>query len=221
MHTLYPDSEWLHLYTDGSLCDTETSAGAGIHCKLFDLYLSAGTNSTNFDGEILAIHMALSQLLCRIKLFSKVVILSDSLATIQAIALQSAPFSTKVAEIQKYIKVLTALNKVIKLQWIPAHCGLLGNEHADFLAKKGTKIPQKPHNSLSYHTTKLILNKIFKKQINEKFKLESSNKPWLSLLEKSAVPEAPRYEAVAIFRLLSGSSIQNLNLSITNLRVVQ
>ena len=80
IHTLYPDSEWLHLYTDGSLYDTETSAGAGIHCKLFDLYLSAGTNSTNFDGEVLAIHMALSQLLCRIKLFCKVVIFSDSLA---------------------------------------------------------------------------------------------------------------------------------------------
>ena len=80
MHTLYPDSEWLHLYTDGSLYDTKTSAGAGIHCKLFDLYLSAGTNSTNFDGEVLAIHMALLQLLCRIKLFCKVVIFSESLA---------------------------------------------------------------------------------------------------------------------------------------------
>ena len=97
----------------------------------------------------------------------------------------------------------------------------LGNEHADFLAKKGTKIPQKPHNNLSYDTTKLIINKIFKKQMNEKFNLESSNTLWLSLLEKSAVPEAPRYEAVAIFRLLSVSSIQNLHLSITNLRVVQ
>ena len=50
------------------------------------------------SGE-LAIHMALSQLLCRIKLFSKVVLFSDSLVTIQAIALQSAPLSTKV---QKY-----------------------------------------------------------------------------------------------------------------------
>ena len=70
--------------------------------------------------------------------------------------------------------------------------------------RKEQKSHKKPHNNLSYHATKLILNKIFKKQINEKFKLESSNKPWLSLLEKSAVPEAPRYEAVAIFRLLSG-----------------
>jgi Ribonuclease HI len=26
------------------------------------------------------------------------------------------------------------------LQWVPAHCGLIGNENADFLAKKGTKI---------------------------------------------------------------------------------
>jgi hypothetical protein len=47
------------------------------------------------------------------------------------------------------IKHLHSLNKLIVLQWIPSHCGY-GNETADILAKKGTKIKTKQVNTLPF-----------------------------------------------------------------------
>ncbi|KAJ4446100.1 hypothetical protein ANN_12792 [Periplaneta americana] len=68
IHTVYPEKDWLNIYTDGSLYDKEGSAGAGIYCTIFSSYMSAGCNTTHFDGEILAIDMALSQLPGRINI---------------------------------------------------------------------------------------------------------------------------------------------------------
>ena len=48
-------------------------------------------------------------------------------------------------------------NKEVILQWIPPHVGIMGNEHADQLAKKGAMVQGKP-------TGQLEINKI-KRQI--------------------------------------------------------
>ena len=77
-------------------------------------------------------------------------------------------------------------------------------EMADSLAKKGTTILQKPTSILSFHSAKLIINKIIKTQTQEKLKSDSTSKPWSILFDKSSVPEGPRQEAVAIFRLITG-----------------
>ena len=62
MYLQYSHPEWIHIYTDGSLMKNNSIAGAGIYCKLFSSYLSLGTNSTHFDGELEAINSALKQL---------------------------------------------------------------------------------------------------------------------------------------------------------------
>ncbi|KAI5728792.1 hypothetical protein M8J77_021201 [Diaphorina citri] len=85
IHTRYPAEEWLHIYTDGSLRNPEEGAGAGITCDLFSFYKSLGKYSTNYDGEISAIKIALEHLMNRLSQFQNVVILSDSKAAIQAI----------------------------------------------------------------------------------------------------------------------------------------
>ena len=66
INILYPETEWLHNFTDGSLLKWEAVAVARIHYKLFNLYLSVGINSAHFDGEIATIDTALTQLLHRI-----------------------------------------------------------------------------------------------------------------------------------------------------------
>jgi hypothetical protein len=40
----------------------------------------------------------------------------------------------------KSINLLKGLQNDIKYKWIPTHCGIMGNEVVDYLAKKGTKI---------------------------------------------------------------------------------
>ena len=42
------------------------------------------------------------------------------------------------------------------------HCGLYGNETADILAKKGTKIKTKPMNTLPFESAKCLIKTKFK-----------------------------------------------------------
>jgi ribonuclease HI len=107
---------------------------------MFSFHLSVGQHTTHFDGEIEAMNTALMQLFGRIGSFEKAIIFSDSSAAIQSIAKLDALPSNRVTEIPSSIKLLQGLQKDIKFQWIPSHCGDVGNEMADHLAKKGTKI---------------------------------------------------------------------------------
>ncbi|KAJ4437559.1 hypothetical protein ANN_17704, partial [Periplaneta americana] len=98
---------------------------------------SLGYGTTSFDGEIIAISESLRNLLCHINKFKNAVILSDSKAAILSIVSKHTP-SSQTAEITKMLSQLISLNKRIVFQWIPSHCGILGNENVDALAKKGS-----------------------------------------------------------------------------------
>ena len=56
MQTRYPIDKWMHIFTDGSILDDHTHAGAGIHSKLFSCYKPLGQPSTAYDSEIEGIH---------------------------------------------------------------------------------------------------------------------------------------------------------------------
>ncbi|GFV37617.1 uncharacterized protein LOC103524116 [Trichonephila clavipes] len=78
--------------------------------------------------------------------------------------------------------------------------GSLGNERADFLAKKGTGILQNFRRVLTFHSDKLKIKRIFR----ESFRLTASrvarDKPWSTLCKKShGIPSSPRAAAVAKF----------------------
>jgi ribonuclease HI len=87
IHTLYPEQYWLHIYTDGTPTENngKGGAGAGIHCKLFSFYLTLGYHTTQFDGMLEAMNIAVRQLVSRIGSFRKAVIFSDLSAAIQSL----------------------------------------------------------------------------------------------------------------------------------------
>jgi RNase H len=84
IHGKYPENEWLHMYTDGSAKPGEGNAGAGIYCREFEKAIPAGSNGSSYDGELKAILEALKMVAGHLK--NKIVILSDSMAAIQAVA---------------------------------------------------------------------------------------------------------------------------------------
>ena len=51
----------------------------------------------------------------------------------------------------------------VKVQWLPAHCGLSGNERADGLAKKGTIMDQ-PSRPLSFSRSNTIIKSLFREK---------------------------------------------------------
>ena len=92
------------LPNDGGTCPSAV-------CPLFSFYHKLNTNSTNFDGEILAIFLSLQNLLYCIQKFTKVVILCDSKAAILAITQDRTPKSLNIIECRKLIKQLSYLHK--------------------------------------------------------------------------------------------------------------
>ena len=87
------------------------------------------------------------------------------------------------------------------LQWVPAHCGIHGNERADELAKAGAQTEQ-PQSTLSYHDKKTIIKTKMKPRT-----------------EKDDYHTLSRQEQVLILRLRSGHNRLNHHLA-TKLKLV-
>ncbi|KAJ4446816.1 hypothetical protein ANN_13514, partial [Periplaneta americana] len=199
----YPPQDWLHLYTDGSLISRE-SAGAGVTCCLFSLYRSLGYGTTSFDGEIIAICECLRNLLCHINKFRNAVILSDSKAAILSIVSKHTP-SSQTAEITKMLSQLISLNKRIVFQWIPSHCGILGNENADALAKKGSTATYRPVTKSTYYSVKRFIKSTYLDFNKQNLITQSQGKKWNSLHQNpQLISDLPRKSSVAAFRLATG-----------------
>jgi ribonuclease HI len=132
-------------FTDGSRINGRVGAG---YCIMVDDTVVAekaiplGTYPTVFQAEVTAIHEAAEELL-KFASLGKIVIHSDSQAALMALNSASVTAATVLSTMQN-LDVL-AMEQEVKLTWVRAHVGLVGNERADTLAKKGAAlIPTDP-----------------------------------------------------------------------------
>ncbi|GBN02684.1 hypothetical protein AVEN_264147-1 [Araneus ventricosus] len=116
----YPATDWLHIFTDGSQFDCLFNAGAGVYSNLFSFYAPAGFIGIAFDGEVVAMRIALKQLLAIHHKFDNAVLLSDSQAAIKSISLFEPPLTPEISDCQELLRTLTLKGKRIVLQWVPA-----------------------------------------------------------------------------------------------------
>jgi hypothetical protein len=76
----------------------------------------------------------------------------------------------------------------------------MGNEMADYLAKKGTEISQIPACKLTFQSAKLIIKRCIQVDLSEYYSIQSQHKSWGKIVEKrNIVPNFTRRDAVAIF----------------------
>ena len=154
----YPTSTWTHVYTDGSAEGATINGGSGVHIRHVDgertdKAVAGGQTCTNYRAEVLAIQTAADLLISSEKPHGNVVIFTDSMSALQAL---DSPDPEPM--IQTLKTSLTNLNRIAQttLQWVPAHVGLAGNEHADRLAKEGSKLCQ-PFIAATYEDAKTLL----------------------------------------------------------------
>ncbi|KAJ4443074.1 hypothetical protein ANN_04724 [Periplaneta americana] len=95
------------------------------------------------------------------------------------------------------------LNKIVHLQWIPSHCGIAGNEAADFLAKKGTTIPLSYSDMLPFHRASTNISSRVRQCFHKSLEDQIKDKHWKDALN-STLPKWPRREAVATVRTAVG-----------------
>ncbi|GFW23844.1 transposase [Trichonephila clavipes] len=132
----------------------------------------------------------------------RAVILSDSTSALQALSNYN---ENNCLRVQNCRELLGKIKGKIVFQWVPSHCGLWGNERADFLAKKGTGILQNFRRDLTLHSAILEIKRIFRESFRLTAFRVARDKPWSTLCKKShGIPSSPLAAAVAKFRLLTG-----------------
>ena len=138
---LYPQDTWIRIYTDGSATDAIQDGGAGsiIYLQNGDTIESAtatGKHCTNYTAEVKALSQGAQAILDIVANHKEdVVFLTDSKSVLDALACHGEH------ELRVKLSKLIESRRVV-LQWIPAHCGISGNEKADELAKRGANMQQ-------------------------------------------------------------------------------
>ena len=192
----YLSTTWARAYTDGSADEAAKNGGGGVFIKLPDgrsirKSAATGQQSTNYRAEAYALLTAAQTLNQEERLPTNTVFLTDCRSTLQS--LQSPGEDQIFSNIRQELSLLK--NKTsVTLQCIPSHCGVGGNEEADWLSKTGSKLEQFAQ-PMSYSEAKTI--------IRNNFRME-----WQQCLdngtEEDSIHHLDRAAHVTIFRLRTG-----------------
>lgn len=204
-------NNWYKLFTDGS------KSTHGIGASYYDSQNNKNrkikiiSKISIMSAELVAISEALSDVLSN--RHDKIVIFSDSKSALQHVARCASGFrgvSIAYAILEK-INELHKFGVNIKLQWIPSHLGLMGNEEADHAAKDailiGEEISIKPDYSEIFSIYKIKCQNIWKEYFDERSKTKGI---WYKIIQSEPlhIPwflnDIGRASAITAARLRSG-----------------
>ena len=194
LHEDYNASQWTRVYTDGSADAAIKNGGSGIFICYPDgrtqsRALPAGRRSTNYRAELTALCEAARLISANEHPPSHVVFLTDCRSAIQSL---QSPREQLERDTQRLLSNLSRSTQVT-VQWIPAHCGLSGNEEADKLAKSGSRLEQ-PNHPVSYREAKTLV----KRQNRQLWEQQHSHPP------DDQMAHLQRHQQTTIFRLRTG-----------------
>lgn len=192
--TEYDPATFLHVFTDGSAESAISNGGGGVHMRFPDgrrisRSIPTGTLSSNFKAEARALSEAIRMVDEIDPAPPHVAFFTDCRSVLDKITI---PDDNTTHEVTTSLSRLSNKCKV-SLQWIPAHCGIQGNETADRLAKTGGQMNQE-REPLSYKEIKTIIKRRQNDSWNARIK-DSQNDPW---------EEMGRQAQTTIFRLRTG-----------------
>ena len=162
-------NQYKQIYTDGSKSTDTAKTGAGFYAPYHLTHSSwrLHNESSIVSAEMSAIHIATSWLL-NITNPDKIVILTDSDTSLHLINHRKPKqFIHSTTRIHENIMQLTEKGWKIKLQWIPSHCDISGNDIADQLAKHGRSL-----NNITFPLELNDIKQFTKKQLIHKWQTQ-------------------------------------------------
>lgn len=187
-----------HIYTDGS----KTADGVGCAC-----YSATWTDKSRlpdmasiFTAELMAIRQAITYSENNLHQ-NKITIFSDSKSAIQSISSRSP--NPIVINIQDLIIPST---KQYTFCWVPSHVGVIGNEHADSLARNSIDTLDRTPYSLPRSDIRHNLKRLIRKAWQDSWTNERNNKlrEILPTIPPKYIDNHPRSWSVKMFRLKTG-----------------
>ena len=192
----FPQEAWTHVYTDGSASYAVRNGGAGVyiqyqHGNSKSIAEPTGEHCTNYKAEVEALIIAANEIskdvgsgmLNNMEPDAQVVLLTDALSVLQALD------KGKLPHLHSALSNMNCLRVV--LQWIPAHCGIPGNEEADKQAKSGAEMEQ-PETRATFKEMKTTIKSLHRPN-----------------LQQDGYCGLTRNEQVKIFRMRTGHSRLN------------
>ena len=153
----HPEEAWIHVYTDGSATNAVSDGGAGVNIVYPDgnrsaICLPTGKFCSNYAAEVKALERAAEEIADSAIDCQQVVFFTDALSVLQALP------SDSLEQLSASLGRVSDSRRTV-LQWVPAHCGLPGNELADQLAKLGASAPQS-NNTVSHREMKTLIKAV-------------------------------------------------------------
>jgi ribonuclease HI len=192
----YNPSEWTHVFTDGSSEEAVKNGGAGIFIKHTDGRLTprafpTGKISYNYRAESTALFHAVETFSRSTSPPPKIVFFTDCRSLLQGLL-----NTRNEQQLQDTKKALLDLSRqsTIKLQWIPSHCGITGNEKADALSKAGSKMEQFSH-PVTYREAKTIIHNQYRSQWKRRLGADNG---------EDSIHQLQRHQQTILFRLRTG-----------------
>ena len=189
-------SDFIQIFTDGSIKDEKAGcafvAPGLAHTEKFKL----NDGISIFSAELYALEKALD-FAANID-YNNILILSDSKSVIQTMKHQN---SNKLNFALQLMHKIVKQGKCVKIQWIPSHVGITGNELADSAAKAAVEDPNLPMTNIDY-TLSEICSKI--KQAEERiwlkeFSSTAKDKSWCEANSINCQPFVSSREEHTIF----------------------
>ena len=220
----YPE-DIIHAYTDGSSVNAVANGGCGsvidTPCQEELILISrpCGKYCDNYDAELAAIQKTLNSLG---KSFedntvqpTDIVIFSDSQSAVLAIDDWK---SKTIKDVERIVITSDFISRLygieIYLQWIPAHCGVRGNEQADKLAKRGSRMPQEATNT-PYYTARQVAKQKSKEVWLNKWITDDTGRTLFKYQPtpnaKDPIHDLKRKDQCNVYRLRTGHSLLNMH----------
>ena len=178
-------------YTDGSHEPQTGCTGAGVYSSKMPLTAASLPQYTSvFTAELTAIIMALHSIQEHSSSHqqNKYLIVTDSLSSIQAIEGGESSRPDLVGVILKKTTELIKSDVNITLIWVPSHRFIFGNDMADRLAKKATRLQLLPPPNISLQLDQINdLDAAIKQYQEQDEELNQSQRQELNLVDKCPV----------------------------------